>query len=868
MAIPAFPGVQGVTTADEVSAYAQGVADPSRVLVTNGTTVTGSQSQGCSWSRVLTLTAAPSDATIPSGVSARIRVLALLASGRGLAAVQDGAGSTSRLVVLGSDQPAVGGYGRSDSGLPPQGVPAAFGVSPRGSTVYLALHSVTSEAGGPVPALPGPLSASAPPAAAGVLYASSDGGHSWVSRLSAGDPTSPLRDITALSVGADGAVFAIAGGALRVSRDAGSSFSVAGPPSLGVARSVTTSGDEVAVSGSGGTYASYDSGRSWAAVSPVAADHVALRPGDSKLAVVVAGQLELVDRSTGAVSAPQAVSRPGLLGADASSGASFHAISGHALLRYVDPVAAGGGALPPPPVAGDAPPTPPLPGVLLPAAVHLRLPRGGSTTVSYSLRLPDNPTPLNVFYLVDVSSTLTDYQSTLNSSIRAATVALTRHRVAVRAGIATLGTGPSKGKPPYPDVSATPNYHKPTLYHLLRSLGPVNAQFYSALGRVHTETLPSPNISGDANQDAEEGQLLALDQAVNPSGVLDPTAAAAGTPVYSVPGGQEAGFVHNPYQRNVIITATDEYFANPAGSPNKPDGSLDFDAVIRRLRAVDVAGIGLTIGTGSQEDGGSYHDLARVARGTGAVAPAGGIHCSPGEVIPAGQPIVCTDPANFAGLLTNVLSSLRDVQKLSVRPNGTATVISAINAPALAVVDVTKQQALPLQVTYSCAGVNPGLYSSGLRISLRGYDVGVGSATVDCTSQPGPPPALRPGPGTPGTVSTLPNVVPPAAPAVPVAAPQAQPQGQPQTQVQSQAQFQTVSAPALQQQRQLQLALALQAGQEQPDAAFANEPLAMVSRRRDDRAALGLLAAAMVACSGVGLARLRTAPRTARQFRR
>jgi hypothetical protein len=66
----------------------------------------------------------------------------------------------------------------------------------------------------------------------------------------------------------------------------------------------------------------------------------------------------------------------------------------------------------------------------------------------------------------------------------------------------------------------------------------------------------------------------------------------------------------------------------------------------------------------------------------------------------------------------------------------------------------------------------------------------------------------------------------------------------------------------MQQQEELQLALALQAGLEERPAA--DEELAMVNRRRtDEGAALALLAAAMLASSAVGLARLRSRPEPA-----
>jgi hypothetical protein len=80
-----------------------------------------------------------------------------------------------------------------------------------------------------------------------------------------------------------------------------------------------------------------------------------------------------------------------------------------------------------------------------------------------------------------------------------------------------------------------------------------------------------------------------------------------------------------------------------------------------------------------------------------------------------------------------------------------------------------------------------------------------------------------------------------------------------------QSQVNPVTAAALQQQEELQLALA-----RQPDRVpETGEQLAMVNRRKDEEeAALVLLASAMAGCAALGLARLRSSPAVSRTFTR
>jgi hypothetical protein len=177
-----------------------------------------------------------------------------------------------------------------------------------------------------------------------------------------------------------------------------------------------------------------------------------------------------------------------------------------------------------------------------------------------------------------------------------------------------------------------------------------------------------------------------------------------------------------------------------------------------------------------------------------------------------------------------------------------------LDASQLQGVDVTKPNRLPFRVAVTCKGLSPGTYHEDITASLRGVRIATSKLTVDCL---GPAAAARLIPPVAAVITAPPPPPAPIAvvPAPPAAQPQAAPQAQPQAQVNP------VTAAALQRQEQLQLALALQAGVERPAA---DEELAMVGRRHEDEsAALALLAAAMLASSVVGLARLRSRPEPA-----
>jgi hypothetical protein len=331
------------------------------------------------------------------------------------------------------------------------------------------------------------------------------------------------------------------------------------------------------------------------------------------------------------------------------------------------------------------------------------------------------------------------------------------------------------------------------------------------------------------------------------------------SPLYNdVPPGQDAGFRGNGAVRKIVIMATDEAFDDPYPQKHTPDEHPLFSDALRDLNNRHVQVIGLTGGSSD-----SLPDLRHVARGTGSLAPPGGVYCGldPNtdlpETIPAGQPLVCNSGDHFADAIIRLLSSLVDRQTVSLVPLGPSPVLGALQGQALTGLNVKKPNTAPFTVNVSCVDVKPGRYGGDIAAVLRGTKVGSAHVNVTCVKAAA---AVAPKPLPPAGAPPAPAPNPPA-PAVVPAVPPA-PAVQAQVQVQTQVQVNPMSAGALQEQQELQLALALNGTLKDDDPAFnPGTQLAMVDRRkREEVQAMYLLAFAMTACAGVGLARLRARP--------
>ena len=842
--IQRFQPIEGVASNDTVTSYSLSATRPQLIAATNGKRLKVSTRSGCEWSDGLTLGLTPTSDVPLTGTTSTIVSTASLPTGRVLAAVREGSGAASRPHVVGSDN-GRSDYRLHDSGLPPQGAPRFLEASDDGRTIYLVLTPTSSEGpGGGLP-LPGVPDVNSPTSGAktGLLYASTDEGRTWELRTTATDLPEGGGGLDRLAVDRQNAdrLYAISNGLLLFSLDGGGSFSRVRVNNQDITAVETGPGGFViAFTASGQALISNDGKSFVQRTSPPGVTSAAYR-NSAEIAVESKGRLALLDLQTGRVTdVPRVPVTPGSLIGDVSSQATYHGLQGHSLLRYTDPK---------PPVGtkidvalGDLGVSPPPPGTITPSNRRVQLKVGEAQVLDYSLALPKSPTPLDLMFVVDTSGSMDSLIEDLKRNISKTTGTIQRAGVDLQVGIAAIGTG-SEAATPVPNFDpSNPTARASKLYELLRPIGRPDQEFADALEGIQTGS----NASGGN----EEAQLISLEQATAGRGVRDPRA-PAGVELYLVPPGQDARWRQAPGIRRLIVHASDEAFAKPYGTRLK-DGEPDVDGTVRLLNQFGVKQIGLSLGI---ED--ARRDMAKVARGTRTFAPPGGADCGDEVVLPAGAPLVCDTAADFSAIIGRLVRALTDRQNVGLVAKGTAPkAVRNLDASRLAGVDVTVPNRLSFKVAVSCKGLSVGRYTEEIGATLRGSTVASTRLTVDCLGPAAAallaPPVIPAGAAPPAAppVAQAPAAVVPAPPA---AQPQVQPQSQPQTQVQ----VNPLTAAAMQQQEELQLALALQADEK-------NQPgteMAMVgSRRAEEPAALVLLAASMAACTGLGLARLRRRP--------
>jgi hypothetical protein len=875
--VPSFAAVSGLSAPDTVTAYTVDRMRPQDVAVTNGVRVQLSHSNGCAWDDAVALDPVPTTSQPFVGSGSSIVSVALM-QGKALAAVREGDGTASTPHVLRYDGET---WSTSDTGLPPAGAPRLLRAAADGRTAYLTI-SPTATGGSddgttgtplplppvpPLPPLPSPLpSSGGTGTATGFLYATSDGGASWSLRTASGSLPTGATGFSSLEVDPRNAnwLYGIVNGLLLISQDGGSTFATAEGSGYTAMTSLSfLSGVLVAFDGAGHGTLLYGTRKVFAFSAPKGITSAADRDSDSMVMVESSGVLRLVGPfGQGTIPTPASrAARAGSLLGDSGVQSSYHAVSGHSLLRFVDPVVRAVGD-PPPLAVGDTSVTPPLPGVVNPATREVSLLLGQSATEQFTLDLPKNPTPLDLFFLVDVSTSMTTYIDNLKKNIHKVVDVLEAAHIDVNVGVGTLGTAPAKGEAPYPDayayppqvspngnVTPGPTYRKPRIYSLIRRIGETGPKLNEAINSIQLET--DPPVGAQHQGTYHEGQLLAVEQAITGSGIKTEQDDAAHLATYTaVRPGQQAHFRTNPDVRRIIVLASDEAFDVPYGTPTRRGSTtaspiLDFTRTVKLLNDNRVGVFGITAGSSDSID-----DMTRLAKGTHTLTPRGGVSCGgdPEQVLKAGEPLVCSQDGDFSAIIARVLAQLSDRQDVHLVAPHPTKVLRHLDEHALAGLDVKRPNVATFTVTVSCANVEPGTYAQDIDAMLRDYAVGTARLYVTCLAPQAavPPVPLPPQPVKPPVVPAVQPPVPPPAPP-----PAAQPQPQPNPNINP------LTAGVTQEQQEIQLALALnQAAQEEEQQ---TEQLAMVDRRKREQVqALGVLAFAMTACAGLGLARLRT----------
>ena len=869
----AWSSIQTPTT---VKAFALSPGAPGRIVVSDGQSVYGTIDEGCSWSRLLTLPALPSvefplaEERVLSVAAPTPDDLYLALSGPHVVVSRDGGATwtTSDAGLVGRGEPVEIVAAARDAGVlympvitrvGDQAVDNGYTPSTDSSlTVTQIFRSADegrtwSRAGAPAVGVEGPrltkvskgtlpgvtsdlaVSPSDPhrlwAATSEGLFTSADGGESWDAAIERTDAVAGLK-VRAVDVLDGGPIEVIAvdpaSGMVYTNPDSDGSVGWTARRFVGLQTAYsmydTVKGAWLAHSGDGTIIATGPKGvfrrngaRSWSDVSPVSLDSWASALVD--VAAVPNGDMFY--------GRPKDVGTS-LFRYDASyarAGRSSTSVAGSVdnplrqLSQHFGPVA------------------PSLPARLQPARATLRLRPGERATKTYRLSLPPRPTPIDVFFLLDSTESMSGVIRALARSVAAIVSDVRAGGVDVWAGVGEFRTYPYPGEE---------SFNFP--YRRDLPVGP-----------------PGPKLSrallGMESGGASGANLAALTQAVTGAGqeVLPPGSSAG-----DIESGLDAGF--RPGAISVIVHAADSPFGTPErGSPDAkfPPPAWPgpgFDAATGALKAAGVLQVGAAIGfgTGVEPPSGSANalsDLRRVAEDSDTLA-LNAIDCD-GDGNPdvaAGEPLVCPiqagDGTDLAPAIVSLLDGIRDEAPVRMVATSGGDVVETI-APALYPrIDVKRPHELTFEVTYRCPSFRAALhYSVDLQALVRDDRVAGARAEIDCVDRVPrrkivPPRAsdVRP------VVGALPLLPPPPPPPPvnpgPANAPAPQPQPQPNLNPNAQPQPQPVPVAQRQQQPQVVLVQAAHEVREQAGMQYAMASLHSTPQPLET-VKLGLAAGAM-----------------------
>lgn len=438
---------------------------------------------------------------------------------------------------------------------------------------------------------------------------------------------------------------------------------------------------------------------------------------------------------------------------------------------------------PPPPLDVDtffpAPPPPPPAATLTPPTLQLDIPLGESRTVELGLELPARPTPIDVFFLLDTSSS----QEPAINGLKAGAALIARE-------LAEAGLDVNFGLGEYQDSGAKQGSG-------VRYRRRVDVQRPS-------QTLLR-ELDAMRTRGGTEPHLTALHQVATGSGIANPSVGAP------VPAGQQANWRPGSV-RVVLMTADNEVMdGEEQGFGPDPDGP-SMAQTLAALNGRDIKFVGIELR--KREDGQTtvggllgIEDITnpnvkskrrvlmdQVAAGTGARAPVGGVDCDGDGTreLDTDEPLVCAVPwdpdsgsvgdvVEMADPIVRLLLSFADqrpAQLVAVETSGMPVTTTA--RADYSDVDVRFDNRLFFAASFTCtdqvAGTN---HPIRLEARLAAETVATTSGNVQCGKlEPPPradprapaPPAAQPAPAPPAPVTVTSVTTAPAAASAPAVA--------------------------------------------------------------------------------------------------
>lgn len=754
---PPFPAGPHAVQQAVATAYV-----PDRIYVTNGSAVMRTDDGGCTWHTLVVPDPGSRLGLLPEPIDGLLKIpsTAHIAS----IAAPSSATATDRIYVGLNDVSALGSQPRIaffdgrgwhlSTGLPSFGTVRELTAT---ANIATSVYALVDPASG--------LSSD------GGLYASGNGGASFTQRDAAAR-SSTLHDLKADPI-VNTVIYGLGPGGLRASRDGGIGFAPAGRPASDI-RSYDVSSGEGSVRFVVGHAArksydrSNDAGSSFISVTaPVRARQVAIQPILDQVAVSDGHQLwlergdalPLAHNVTPAHGAPTSQLQ---FTAPLASGYSLVGVRAGVLLRSVFTLA--GRLLP---SVGDQPiqllpqaPPHQFPSTLTPSRSRVALPPGAHRDVHYRLLLPRTPSPVDVMFLVDTSS------STENTI-----AGLKRDLAGIVNDLSNVGLDTQFGVGDFKDYSPTvadlgDGEIGDYAYRLDRVIGPADDALRLALDRLHA--------SGGG--DPAESQLTALYQSTTGAGQHYP-----GRRSYIKDLHPGIGADYRQDSLRLAVLATDDRFHRERNylTPS-------WAKTVAALRSHQVHPIGLAMEsvddqTFQTKGFRSLRMEQQLGTASGSFAPPGGVDCN-GDLVPdvaAGAPFVCKVPVvvsravsigpvrtkphvlpvKLGPAITRAAETLPDMKAVGLRFSGAPTGIARLLHPTtLPQVNLKNDNSLHFTVRYSC----PRLHKP------KSYDIGVDAAAGVRVVARSQMKVLCGAVGTPPT-----HRVPPPAAAVALAAPAA-----------------------------------------------------------------------------------------------
>jgi len=354
------------------------------------------------------------------------------------------------------------------------------------------------------------------------------------------------------------------------------------------------------------------------------------------------------------------------------------------------------------------------------------------------LDLPARPTPIDVFFVLDTSTSMGGVIDGLVASVEQAAADLAGRELDVHVGAA--------------EFNDRANF---VPYRRLVNIGPFDCKLGRALDAIE--------LQGGA-----ETHLLALHNAVTGAGG------------HRVNPGKQADF--RPGSLRLVVHATDDTIDDREDEPTPDQVAEAFrSAGVLHVGLNALATAGLTPDAGTSLD---VHDvLADLSRRTGALAPPGGLDCDGNGVddVAEGEPVTCDIGdllltgvgAGIGDVVVQVISALRATTTVELAATAPSFVQVALDQPTVDA-DLAEPNNLPFTGTVTCNGDTTGQAGDLTFVAtIAGTEVTSVVAPITCGSPPveddpapqSAPPAAEPAPNPSPEPAPSPNPTPEANPA-------------------------------------------------------------------------------------------------------